>query len=109
MYHLPRELQNLIYEYDRTYRDVFDNCLFDIRHSLYVTYVITNKRIAKSKHVIEYYNIISIGIFNPSKLRSTCKHKVFLDAFYSKDYENFRDFYNWFSKNTMVSTKLIQK
>ena len=112
MYKLPKELQGKIYKYDRTYYDIFENCLFDIRHSLYVTYNIRHKRTNYEKNMIETYTIQKIGKknFTPSQqkryIKNTFMYKFLVDSYYIMEYGNFSDFYSWFYKNKNNMKKL---
>ena len=115
MYQLPKELQYQIYKYDRTYYDIFENCLYDIRNALYVTYSVSHKRTPNKKDLIEIYKISKIGKknFNPKQLqeyiKNTYKYKFIVDMYYSNDYHDiFRNFYDWFGKNSKNLPK-IQK
>ena len=112
MHKLPKELQSKIYQYDSTYYDIFENCLFDIRHSLYVTYNVRHKRTNYGKNMIETYTIQKIGRkkFTPSQqkkfIKNTFMYKFIVDTYYSMEYDDFREFYSWFYKNKNNMDKL---
>uniref|UniRef100_A0A6C0DQ35 Uncharacterized protein n=1 Tax=viral metagenome TaxID=1070528 RepID=A0A6C0DQ35_9ZZZZ len=45
MFELPIEVQQLIYEFDNTYQNIFRNCLLDIQYRNYMDYGTVYKRI----------------------------------------------------------------
>ena len=112
MYQLPKEIQGLIYKYDPTYYDLFENCLFDIRHSLYVTYNVRHNRTKYGTNMIETYTIQKIEKkkFTPIQLKkfikNTYMYKFMIETYYSIHYGEFRHFYEWFYKNKNVMDEM---
>jgi hypothetical protein len=115
MYNLPRELQSKIYSYDSTYYEIFEDCLFDIRNKLYVTYKIDSNRKRSTNSIIEIYKIINIGkkYLTPDEynihIKKTYEYIFLVDMYYTMEYNDFVNFYKWFYRNKAVYFRHLLK
>ena len=115
MYNLPQELQSKIYSYDSTYYDIFEDCLFDIRNALYVTYKIKHNRKRSTNSTIETYKIINIGKkdLTPDDcniyIKKTYEYNFLVDMYYTMEYHDFVNFYKWFYINQEVCSSNVLK
>jgi len=105
MFQLPIELQYLIFCYDRTYYDVFEKCLTDIRNSLIVEYNKDFKRTPNKNSLIEIYQFVKIEHKKYSDdmmkayIRDRNIYNFLVNHYYNVEYNEFRNFYDWFYKN----------
>jgi hypothetical protein len=114
MYHLPIEIQKKIYEYDPTFYEIFEKCLFDIRHALYVAYNVRQKRTRGINSMIEIYTIEKIGKKNFTEeqlikyIKKSYKYKFVVDMYYIMPYNEFREFYEWIYKTKHLLKSILR-
>jgi hypothetical protein len=108
MFKLPTEIQQYIYSFDRTYRDVFYNCLFDISEQLYVKSLFFYKRPGfqgSENAMIEEYRFL--GIVRKMYTDQQCaeyitknkRYKFLVDTYFHTEGPDFNSFYTWFGRN----------
>ena len=108
MFKLPTEIQQYIYSFDRTYREGFYNCLFDISEQLYVKSLFSYKRPGfegSENAMIEEYRFL--GINRRTLTDEQCaeymdrnkRYKFLVDTYFHTERPYFNCFYTWFGRN----------
>jgi len=107
MHQLPKEIRDLIYSFDRTYRDIFHHCLFDISEKLYVKFRFHYVHpIGFLENAwIEEYRFLGMNprVYTDAQLakylQQNKKYKFLVETYFTSEQAEFVAFYQWFNAN----------
>jgi hypothetical protein len=116
MFLLPMELQRHIYSFDRTYHDIFYQCLCDISDKLCITYRFSYSRPSiktPNDAWIERYEFLGIRrrTYTDEQyafyIDQNHKYKFLVESYYLSNGNDFVFFYEWFNNNLKNIVKQI--
>jgi len=95
---LPKEIWGHIFEYDKTYHDIYAICLYDIHTNKIVKSATRIKRMTNLSaiNVVEIY--VFLGIDKNKNNNGFLHKKMLLNLYLFMRYHDFVELYNWWGK-----------
>ena len=99
----PKEIWSHIFEYDKTYHDIYASCLYDIQTNKIVKSATRIKRVT-AINVVEIY--VFLGIDKNKDNNSFLHKKMLLNLYLFMRYRDFVELYNWWGNWKKVGLSL---